>query len=114
MAIPLHGSVEIPLLIELAKLGGSATPRQMYDALAQHFQLTSHERFHLTTNDGEKRSLWENHVRQVRRTLVQNGEVSNAVRGRWMVTPEGYSRLHRSGYVFRFGDKYVAITEESK
>lgn len=99
MAIPLHGNVEIPLLLVLAQNGGSATPQQVYDMLSQYFNLSAGDRFHLMTND-EREPVWENHVRQVRRTLVQKGHVSNKVRGQWIITEAGYSRLRQSGHKF--------------
>ena len=44
MAIPIHGTVELPLLAELAKLGGSGTPSQIWSALADYFGMSSLER----------------------------------------------------------------------
>ncbi|MBJ7901588.1 MAG: hypothetical protein GC158_17100 [Cyanobacteria bacterium RI_101] len=103
---PSLTDIEIPLLKELAKRGGSVRPssqdangKNVYEALADYFGLTQEERerlgrFHTTQR--KYRNLWENEVQYVRRNLVDKKLISNKERGVWTITPKAYELLGES------------------
>lgn len=91
MSLPSRTIVELPLLNELVKQGGSATPDTMYQKLAQHFHLAATD-LEITTNDG-KEPVFFNTVRQARRTLVEKKEIDNSTHGVWRLTTKGYNRI---------------------
>src|SRR5438477_6942188 len=72
---PKYEEVITPLLVELVRRGGRSAPsdldergRTIYEALADHFNLTPEERSR-RTDDGEQRPFWERMVRFARQRL---------------------------------------------
>jgi len=100
---PSQKDMEIPLLQELARRGGSAKPnsqdasgKNVYESLADYFDLTQEEReqlgrYHITK--GQYRNIWINEVQQVRRRLVSQELVSNEKYGTWTITPKACQLL---------------------
>lgn len=91
MTLPKQTNVEIPLLLEIARAGGSARPRAIYAKVASHF----HE---ITEEDLAERmpngcNLWQDRVGWVRKVLVINGDIDDSVRGIWSISQAGRDRL---------------------
>lgn len=75
-----------PILESLRELGGSARPREVYDAVARKLQLSDAER------DEENRSgspRFENEVAWARFYLVRTGYLDSSKRGVWSLTDLG-------------------------
>jgi hypothetical protein len=96
---PSYREIELPLLRELTRRGGSASPgdldaqgRTVYAALADAFELPTAAR-EQRTRDGKNRSRWENRVRFGRQRLLKRGFVLARRRGCWEVTPIGFKHL---------------------
>src|SRR2546423_1785917 len=89
---PTYEEVITPLLVELVRRGGRSAPtdrdehgRTIYEALADHFNLTPEERSR-RTDDGEQRPFWERMVRFARQRLYDDGFLIARVRGVWQLT----------------------------
>jgi len=96
---PKYTDVERPLLQELLRRGGQARPadrdatgRSVYEALADHFQLSKLERQEAILENGKPRSRWENMVRYAVRKLKDTGELESPLYGVWAVTDRGTRR----------------------
>ena len=93
MALPKQRAVELPLIKEIAKRGGQTGVaekiggKNVNGALADFFNLSSEDLS--MENSSDKRSKWENRVRQARRSLVDNGVMSNSTYGIWELTEKG-------------------------
>ena len=92
---PKYRDIEMPLLHELIRRGGSQEPtdpdnqgRNVYTALADLFGLSEAERKE-RTGDEEGRLFWERMVRWARQKLLDKGLLASNRRGIWQVTPEG-------------------------
>jgi len=75
-----------PILESLRELGGSARPREVYDAVAAKLRLTDEER------DDKNRSgapRFENEVAWARFYLVRTGYLDSSKRGVWSLTDMG-------------------------
>lgn len=100
MTLPKQADVEIPLLEEIEKAGGSAKPKDLYPRVTEHFpDITPEDRLariasgHLT---------WSNRIQWVRQELLNKGELDGSVRNVWAITERGRKRLegHRKGLPF--------------
>ena len=96
---PKYTDVEVPLLQELGRCGGAASPRDedlqgqtVYSALANEFELDEAERVQ-ETKDGEGRLHWEKMVRWARQKLFDRGLLASSKHGRWQVTGDGLEFL---------------------
>jgi hypothetical protein len=97
--------VEGPLLAVLASRGGASRPqdedgqgRNIYDALADHFDLNHEARASELWEDGKLRNEWENRVRWAVRKLRKEGllqKTPDSGRGNWMLTEEGVKTAGR-------------------
>jgi len=92
---PKYRDIEMPLLHELIRRGGSAEPadpdnqgRNIYTALADLFGLSESERQERTESE-EGRLHWERMVRWARQKLLDKGLLTSNQWGIWRVTPEG-------------------------
>lgn len=77
---PMYQEIEKPLVEELRRRGGKARlqdkgpkGRNVYDALADHFNLTKEERDACIYENGKPRSKWHNMVRYAVRSLRDAG-----------------------------------------
>lgn len=93
---PSYEDIELPLLRELIRRGGSSRPsdrdsagRTVYDVLADVFHLTQAEREEEFMDDGKPRFRWENMVRWAKRKLKDHGYLDAPEYGQWEVTPQG-------------------------
>ena len=99
--LPMYAEIEVPLLRELAKRGGSARPadrgasgKSVYGALAEHFRLTEADLSEVVYEDGKPRSKWENMVRYAVRSLRKTGEIEKGgAHGVWAITANANRRL---------------------
>ena len=95
--LPKYEHIEISLLKELLRRGGSARPsdrrdgKTIYESLGEQFGLTKddYEEEVIEPGTGAHRSKWENMVRWARRKLVEHGHIDNSVHGRWTLTSTG-------------------------
>lgn len=94
MPMPLQRSIEIYLLHEIEERGGSVPARHhdIYDAVARHFPLLTHDDRNLV-NVGTGENKWRNRVDWVRHSLVRKGELDGSQRGIWRLAQKGRDRL---------------------
>ena len=90
-------SYEIPLLMALDKLGGSARVPDVFPVVKKIMEL---ERdypgeldYYPTGND----LIWQNKTRWARHRLKAKGELDGSVRGVWKITDKGRDRLSSRG-----------------
>ena len=93
---PMYKQIELALLQELVGRGGRPSPsdkdaqgRTVYDALADHFDLSKEDRERTFLDEGKPRSKWENMVRWACRKLKDKGLLCSPHRGVWAVTVAG-------------------------
>jgi restriction system protein len=102
----------MPFILDaLREFGGSATPREVYDAVARLAKVPDEKRF-AKLGGGSLR--FPNQVAWARQYLVWEGYLSSPKRGIWMLTPSGQStRLsyEQSRAIFQ---KWVAIHLERR
>lgn len=76
-----------PLLDVLRELGGSASPREASDAIAEKLHLNAETRNALTKTGQER---FHNQVQWARQYLVWEGYIDAGRRGVWALTPNGW------------------------
>ena len=81
-------------------MGGRVAPldhdregRTIYDALADHFQLSEEERKEKFLDEGRPRSRWQNMVRWAVRRNKKFGYLDSPHRGAWRITQAGLELL---------------------
>jgi restriction endonuclease Mrr len=89
---PKYADIEHALVLELGKRGGAASPsdhdqhhRTVYEALADHFQLSVEARDAVVLENGVPRSRWENMVRWAARKLKDQGTLVKGLHGVWKI-----------------------------
>jgi restriction endonuclease Mrr len=99
---PAYQDIELPLLRELIRRGGSSEPsdfdsngQSVYMALADHFELSQDERNEDIVEGGKPRSKWENMVRWAIRKLKEQGLVESPRHGLWAATDDGHRLANR-------------------
>lgn len=97
MTVPKQTEMEIPLLEEIEKAGGTATPKELYSRITVRFPQVTEEDLRDVKLDGTPK--WPNRIAFVRLRLVHKGELDGSVRGVWAITEAGRGRLknHREG-----------------
>lgn len=91
MTLPNQKDVEIPLLQEIAAMGGEARPEDLYPKLGAHFpQITDADLREEVPSGGNK---WTNRIQWARQGLVVKGELERYPRGVWRITEKGRKRL---------------------
>jgi DNA-binding PadR family transcriptional regulator len=97
---PKYTDVGTLLLAELNRRGGEARPsdkdaqgRNVYEALADSFDLSSEAREFKIYEDGKGRPKWENVVRWARNDLVKEKKLDGSQRGIWKLTEAGREEL---------------------
>jgi restriction endonuclease Mrr len=85
---PKYRDIELPLVAELRIRGGKSHPqdrdakgRNIYEALADHFQLSQEEREECIYENGKARSKWHNMVRYAVRKLRDGDVLDNLAKG---------------------------------
>jgi restriction system protein len=74
------------ILDALRELGGSATPKEVYDAVARLAKVPDEKRFAKMSGGSDR---FPNQVAWARLQLVKEGLLSSPKRGIWMLTPAG-------------------------
>lgn len=92
--LPKQFEIELPLLLALKELGGSAKPSQVYGQVTKHFpHLTQADLTEQLASGGNK---WTNRIQWVRQALVDKGELASPSYGVWAITQKGLDRLSSS------------------
>lgn len=93
--ISLQSMIRQPLLDTLAECGGTARPKDIYDAIADRMNLDQGAAAETKTcADGQTYKYFEQQVRWARQTAVADGLIAGE-RGRWELTDEAYAKLGR-------------------
>ncbi|MFJ5790391.1 protein NO VEIN domain-containing protein [Lysinibacillus sp. NPDC093197] len=80
---PNQSLIHYPLVLELYKRGGKAKANEIYEPLADYFELSDDLR-KKTVNENTKELKWHNNVRWARQQLVDKGILKNdSDRGVW-------------------------------
>lgn len=108
MPLPTQSKVEIPLLDELDKAGGRATPQEIIKRVTARFPGISERDLALKLASGANQ--WVNRVRWVRQSLVMKGELDRSTRGIWAITEAGRKRLQ----AYRTGSSYTQPKTKAK
>lgn len=86
MSLPNTSSIELPILQELAAVGGSDSLRFLYKRLIAYFpQLSEREIFEIKNETNAK---WRNAVQKAGKTLDENNYISRQ-KGFWTITSKG-------------------------
>jgi len=80
-------------------LGGEASPRKVYDILADYFKLTGKERTEMQPSGINKK--FDNTVAWARNFLCEQGSLDRSMRGVWKITEKGRKELSRLGLIDR-------------
>ena len=93
MAMPSQTDIELPLLLELERLGGRVRKgEELYSRVRSHFSDLTQEDLQ-RTRESTGANLWENTVDFVRLALRTKGEINGGERGIWEITDSGRRRL---------------------
>ena len=102
MKLPSQTQLMLPLLEAVAESGGSARPRDVYDAVAAKVHLSGELRDKVDQRtDRGGINLFERRVRWTRQTAILKGLMSGEKRGYWDLTDNARGRLRniRAGAV---------------
>jgi restriction system protein len=108
MAIPAQSDIELPLLLELERLGGRARKgKSLYSKIASHFPDLAPEDLQLTRRSRGV-SVWENTVDWTRNKLRNiKGELNGGEWGIWEITDAGKRRLRTELRNYALSDSEV-------
>src|ERR1035441_6257434 len=108
MSIPSHTQLILPLLQTLKDKGGSARPRDLYNEIAEQFNLSGEDR-NGTVNVGTRKvNAFERRVRWTRQTAVLRGLISKDEPSVWRLTETANATL---GNIVRGSILTFAISE---
>jgi restriction system protein len=97
MALPIQSTIELPLLLELERNGGTvqkgAAFPAFYQRVTRHFPDITPEDLQLRLQSNKAMSVWENRVEWARLSLRRLGQLNGGQRGVWEITREGKERL---------------------
>lgn len=93
MAIPSQRDIELPLLLELERLGGRGKGRALYSRVASHFSSLLTQEDLQVTRESTGANVWENNVDFARNKLREKGDLNGGERGMWEITDSGRRRL---------------------
>ena len=94
---PSHGEIKKPLLQEIYKRGGQASPGELYGVLADYFNLTHQQRTEKYPKSGFL--IWSTRLRSLRDQLVRSGELDGSQTNIWQITQKGLAYLNGTTYV---------------
>ena len=89
--LPTQNEIELPLLEALERLGGKATPKQVYPLVTASFPGITEDELEARLKHGE--SVWRNRVQWVRQRLKDSGDLVSPERGVWAISDQGRARL---------------------
>jgi restriction system protein len=90
--LPTQTEIEVPLLRAITKLGGTATPKQIYPVVTDAFPTITPDELAETLQHGEKK--WHNRIQWARQRLIDSGDMESGGRGLWRITDKGRARLN--------------------
>jgi restriction system protein len=97
----------MPFILDaLREAGGSASPREVYDAVARLAKVPDEKRFAKLKSDSLR---YPNQVAWARQYLIWEGLLSSPKRGLWMLTPAGHSKRLSYDDALKIFQKWVAI-----
>lgn len=101
MKLPSHKQLLLPVIQTVDKLGGSASPRDVVEAVADHLELSDDVRNARGSVSGRDVNLFARRVRWVRQDGIRRGFLSAEQYGKWQLTRGGrnYLRNIRPGFV---------------
>lgn len=101
MAFPKYSEIQIPLLAEIERRGGSTRPsdqdqlgRTVYEALADYFDLGRPERT-ISVKEGSHDLKWNNMVRWARNDLRKLDYLDGSQYGIWSISEKGRGYLEK-------------------
>jgi hypothetical protein len=108
MTIPAQSDIELPLLLELERLGGRTKKgKSLYSKIASHFPDLTPADLQLTRRSTGV-SVWENTVDWTRNKLRNiKGELNGGERGIWEITDAGKRRLRTELRKYGLSDSEV-------
>ncbi len=112
---PKHGEIKKPLLNEIDKRGGQASPSELYETLADYFHLTPQQRIQKYPKSGFL--IWSTRLRSLRDHLVKSGELDGSVANVWKITSKGLAFLNGTSLPFKVDitdSDAVSLTKDSK
>lgn len=92
MAKVMYNQLELPLLEIIERLGGKARAKEVYEELANQYNLSLEERNEKINNDSASRK-WDRAIRWCRQNLKQSGLLGGNERGVWALTEKAKSFL---------------------
>jgi len=92
VAIPSQRDIELPLLLELERLGGRRKGRELYSKVALHFPRLTQEDLQ-RTRKSTGANEWANNVDFARNNVRVKGDLNGGERGMWEITDSGRRRL---------------------
>jgi site-specific DNA-methyltransferase (cytosine-N4-specific) len=92
-ALPSHKQLLLPVLQAVESLGGSASPRDVVDLVAEELQLPKEIRHYHGEVSGREINLFARRVRWVRQDAIKRGFLTAAAYGRWELTTPGKNFL---------------------
>ena len=108
MSIPSHTQLMLPLLQTLKDKGGSARPRDLYNEIAEQFNLSDEDRDGTVNVGTRKVNAFERRVRWTRQTAVLRGLISKDEPSVWRLTETANATL---GNIVRGSILTFAISE---
>lgn len=97
MGLPKQKYIELPLLFEIQKAGGSAKPKDLYDKVRLHFPRITDIDLGATVSTGQLK--WQNTMQFARNECVKKGEIDRSIRNVWALTEKGHSDFAKSGHL---------------
>jgi len=108
MSLPSHTQLMLPLLQTLKDKGGAARPRDLYDEIADQFNLSEEDRNGTVDVGTRKVNAFERRVRWTRQTAVLRGLISKDEPSVWRLTETANATL---GNIVRGSILTFAISE---
>ncbi len=108
MAIPSQADIELPLLLELERLGSRVRKgKELYSRVAEHFHSIITQEDLERTRESTGVNLWQNNVDWARNKLRVRGELNGGERGIWETTDSGKRRLRTELHVYGLPESAV-------
>jgi restriction system protein len=95
MAFPKRAELETAILEEVARGGGRVRPATIYDKVGARFSLTDEEKAVFYPGDPHT-PKWVKDQQWTRQALVRKGDLDSRVKGEWVITRKGLSRIGKT------------------
>src|SRR4051812_48214997 len=93
MPLPTQNEIRMPLLDVIDRLGGYATPQQIYPKVAEYFPQITPQELEETLPSSPQTNRWWNRVQWTRQALIAEGLIDGSQRGLWKITQKGLDQL---------------------